>query len=90
MLNWLLIFFLTMLSSALLGYVTAYKTIIPEAAIYYSVDENKIVMLSSIISFIYLVLTPLVLPWLKQYFSTAVKLSVIVIAFGCVNRYMLS
>jgi hypothetical protein len=87
-LKWLLIISITLVSSTLLMFVAAYIAIFNEAAAYYRVSISKIVLLSNTFNMFYLLITPIIFPWLKKKYSLIVQIAVVLIAIGCLGRYL--
>ena len=88
MLSWLLIISITMVSTTMLAFVSAYIAIIPQIEQYFNRDRTYILLLSNTFNILYLIITPLIFSSLKKRYSILVIISVILTAIGCVGRFM--
>lgn len=87
-LKWLLIISITLVSTTLLMFVAAYIAIFNEAASYYKASISDVILLSNTFNIFYLVISPLIFPWLKRKYMIIVQVAVIMVAVGCVGRYL--
>jgi len=69
-------------------FVAAYIAIFNEAAAYYGVTISKVVLLSNTFNMFYLIITPFIFPWLKKKYTLIVQIAVVLIALGCLGRYL--
>lgn len=88
MLKWLLITSITLVSTTLLMFISAHYAIYKEASAFYSVSIEKVILLSYSFNIFYLIISPIIFPFLKKNFSIIVKIATILIAIGCVGRYL--
>jgi hypothetical protein len=87
-LKWLLITSITLVSTSLLMFVSAYIAVLNEVAEYYGVTVSKVILLSNTFNIFYLIIAPIIFPWLKKKYTTIVRIAVIIIAIGCLGRYL--
>lgn len=87
-LSWLLITSITMVSTTMLAFVSAYIAIIPQIQEYYQQDRTYILLLSNTFNILYLIITPLIFSSLKKRYSILVIISVVLTAIGCVGRFL--
>lgn len=88
MLNWLLIIALTLVSTSMLVFLSAYLAVLEEAAAYYNKGRSQVLLLSNTFNLFYILITPLLFPLLKRHYSLLVLLSVGLTAIGCLGRYL--
>lgn len=88
MLNWLLIVSITMVSTTMLVFVSAYLAILPETGAYYQKDQSDILLLSNSFNILYLIVTPLIFSSLKKHYSLLVYASIFLTGVGCIGRYL--
>ena len=86
MLNWLLIFSITLVSTAMLIFFTAYEAILHEAGAYYQKDRSLVILLFNCFPIMYLLITPCIFWILKKKYCLLVIISVILNGIGCVGR----
>jgi hypothetical protein len=87
-LKWLLITSITLVSTALLMFVSAYIAVFKEVGDFYVVSISKIVLLSNTFNISYLLIAPLLFSYLKQKYTFIVQVAVILIAIGSLGRYL--
>lgn len=87
MLKWLLITAITLVSTTLLMFVSAYIAIFAETAAYYQVSVSLVILLSNTFNIFYLVISPFLFPFLKKRYYIIVQIAVVLIAIGCIGRY---
>lgn len=88
MYNWLLIISITLVSTTMLVFVSAYIAILPETGSYYNHDRSDILMLSNSFNILYLIVTPLIFASLKSHYSLLVYISILFTGIGCIGRYL--
>ena len=88
MYKWLLIISITMVSTSMLVFASAYLAIITETEQYYKKDRSSILLLSNSFNILYLIVTPFIFSSLKKRYSSLVLISVVLTAVGCVGRYL--
>ena len=88
MLKWVLITAITLVSATLLMFVSAYIAIFAEAASYYNTSVTKVIFLSNTFNIFYLIISPLLFPFLKKRFYIIVQIAIVLIALGCLGRYI--
>lgn len=69
-------------------FVAAYIAIFNEAAEYFHVSISQIILLSNTFNIFYLIISPLIFPWLKRKYTIIVQVAVIMVTIGCVGRYL--
>lgn len=88
MIKWLLIISITLVSTSMLAFLSTYLSIIQEAQLYFGVDKSDIILLSNTFNICYLIIAPLLFPFVKRYYTKLVIASSILTAIGCVGRYL--
>lgn len=87
MFKWLLIISITMVSTSMLVFASAYLAVLAETEQYYARDRSSILLLSNSFNILYLIVTPFIFSSLKEHYSCLVLVSTILTAIGCVGRY---
>ena len=89
MLNWLLIISITLVSTTMLMFLSAYIAILEPSTAYYSVsNRSQILLFSNSFNIFYLLISPLIFRILNKHYLPIVRIATFVTAVGCVGRYL--
>ena len=89
MLNWALIISITLVSTTMLMFLSAYLAILEPSIIFFRVSSrSQILLFSNSFNIFYLVISPLIFRKLNKYYLPIVRVAVLATAIGCVGRYL--
>lgn len=88
MIEWVLILSITMVSTTMLMFLSAFIAIPDEASLYYGVEKQKLLLFYNSFNTFYLIISPFLFPIYKKYYIVLVISSISLCSVGCIGRYL--
>lgn len=87
--RWLLITSISLVSLAILMFLAAHLAVLNEAILFYDVENrSSLILFVNLFNICYLIFTPILFSFMKNHYSTIVVSALMMIAVGCVGRYI--